>query len=70
MPLYEFECKKCGFTFKHMMSIKDGEQFKNSNGNCPSCGAYKSTVKLISAGSFKINGYNEKNGYSKPGKRK
>jgi len=70
MPLYQFECKKCGFTFEHIMSIADGELFKKAKGNCPSCQETKSVVKVMSAGTFKINGYNEKNGYSKPGKRK
>jgi hypothetical protein len=47
------------------MSIKDGDLFKIHGGDCPECKTEKSVKKIISSGSFVINGYNEKNGYAK-----
>ena len=55
MPLYEFECKKCGHTFDKVMSIKEMETKKL---NCPECGS--STIrKLISSGTINtgLGGY-------------
>jgi putative FmdB family regulatory protein len=66
MPWFEFECDKCGFKFEHIMSHKMKEHVINSE--CPKCekGCMKS---IISSSNFKINGYSEANGYTKPGKR-
>jgi len=61
MPIYRFECKKCGYA---------EERITTSNSKtipCTACGGIAG--KVLSAGYFKINGYNEKNGYSNKGKR-
>jgi putative FmdB family regulatory protein len=70
MPIYQFECQECGFTFEHMMSIKDGELCKKSKSNCPQCGKKDSVIKIMSVSSFIIHGYSEQNGYSKSNKKK
>ena len=51
MPIYEYRCKKCGFTF---------EIINNSNNEkpprlCPACG-WKSPKKILSNSSFRLKG--------------
>jgi len=55
MPLYEFECKKCGRTFDKVLSVKEMETVKPS---CPQCGS-SAVRKLISSGSIRsgMGGY-------------
>lgn len=65
MPLYSFECSKCNFKFDHILSVADGEKFKEVSGTCPNCKDPKSVKKIPTAGSFVIKGYSEANGYSK-----
>ena len=65
MPLYEFECSSCGFTFEYLMSVEDGDRIKECGGDCPNCNEKGTVQKKMSCGNFVINGYNEKNGYSK-----
>jgi putative FmdB family regulatory protein len=43
MPIYEFECKKCGETFEALRPVGD----TGSKLSCPSCGA-KKPVKVFS----------------------
>ena len=58
MPIYQYECETCGHQFeKHTKKINDKHK------SCTKCG--KRAKKLISVSSFVINGYSEKNGYSK-----
>jgi putative FmdB family regulatory protein len=44
MPIYEYECLKCGQRFELRRSIVDSD----SNINCPKCGAEK-PQRVISA---------------------
>ena len=58
MPIYEFECANCG---------RKSELFAPMNGpipRCPYCNKDK-LVKIPSISNFRIDGYSEKNGYSK-----
>ena len=41
MPIYEFECKKCGETFEALRPVGD----TGSKLSCPSCGAKKPTKR-------------------------
>jgi len=61
MALYEFRCKKCGkLTEKMFPMTKNVKHIK-----CE-CGYISNRV--MSSGIFKIEGYSEKNGYSKENK--
>ena len=64
MPLYEFQCNKCGYIFEEIH--KKYSSIKISS-YCPVCeqnGIKSVAKKIISRGSFIINGFNAKNGYS------
>ncbi len=43
MPLYEYECKKCGKQFEKVVSISEADKKQA----CPHCGG-KDTEKLLS----------------------
>lgn len=60
MPIFEFQCKKCGYIFEEV-EFKD---LKKIYTQCPNCkkGIAK---KIISKSNFIINGYSYSNGYSK-----
>ena len=49
MPIYEYECGRCG-SFEHSQSISDKPLSR-----CPSCGSRK-VKRLISASSFHLKG--------------
>lgn len=58
MPLYQYECQECATKSEHI--CKHDEMIYL---NCHLCGGV--AKRVISSGTFKINGYSEKNGYSK-----
>lgn len=60
MPLYEYQCRKCGYIFEEVVF----SQLPKIETKCSNC-KKGITKKLISVGSFQIKGYSEKNGYSK-----
>lgn len=62
MPLRDYCCKNCGFVVEDKLVFVDIETIK-----CPNCGS--TAYKLPSFANFVVNGYNEKNGYSKKEKR-
>jgi putative FmdB family regulatory protein len=39
MPIYEYECKKCGERFEHYVRSRDIEKVKEDELKCPVCGA-------------------------------
>ena len=51
MPIYDFQCNKCGFKAEVMrkMSAANIEA-------CPECGAAESFTKQVSAPSFQLSG--------------
>lgn len=58
MPFYEYQCKICEkVSQKWEPSIKDMKKEIQ-------CECGRTANKIISNSSFKINGFNEKNGYS------
>ena len=61
MPIYEFQCEGCYKISERI--VPQGVKIVE----CDHCGDF--AHKIISAGSFKINGYSESNGYSKGGKK-
>lgn len=66
MPIYEYKCEKC---LKISSRLKTGSvETKELNHVCLCDYCGYPADKIISASSFKINGYNYKNGYSKDGK--
>jgi putative FmdB family regulatory protein len=59
MPIYVFECPVCKKTTEKITTNMDLREIE-----CPLCFTGQAR-KVAVAGSFKINGYSEKNGYSK-----
>jgi putative FmdB family regulatory protein len=50
MPIYEYECRKCGHAFEALQKVNDGALKK-----CPDCGALQ-LKKLVSAPQFRLKG--------------
>jgi putative FmdB family regulatory protein len=63
MPIYEYKCDNCGYEFEEIRAEKDKDI--PCDMYCPGCEEEGFVRRLISAGSFKINGYSAANGYSK-----
>jgi len=58
MPIYEYECTKCGNVDEMLLDSKDIDWIY-----CPKCKGH--AVKVISPSNFKVNGdYTAANGYS------
>ena len=65
MPIYEFQCNKCGYIFEEIEMESNPTKISS---HCPACkanGRKSIAKKIISRSSFIVNGYNAKNGYSK-----
>jgi putative FmdB family regulatory protein len=69
MPIYEFNCRVCAYNYEEIVSshVDTGDAYSNTHPVCPLCGG--ASKKIISASSFVINGFNEKNGYSRSSAR-
>ncbi len=39
MPIYEYECVKCGERFEEFVHSRDSEKSKEADLKCPVCGA-------------------------------
>ena len=50
MPIYEYECKKCGHRMEALQKISDPELT-----DCPECAASE-LKKLVSASAFRLSG--------------
>ena len=50
MPIYEYQCEKCGHQFDELQKISDKPLKK-----CPECGR-NSLTKLVSAAGFRLKG--------------
>jgi len=60
MPIYEYECEKCGNVMeRYFSSWTEGQMIRYLP--CP-CGHYGN--RKISTGNFRVTGANAKNGYS------
>ena len=51
MPMYEYECKKCGHKFEEIQTIKE-KPLKD----CPKCGKIKSLMKVLGGNAIHIPG--------------
>ena len=58
-PVYEYECPDCQIITTKISSIKENIKVVK----CKICNG--EAHKILSSGSFTINGYNANNGYSK-----
>ncbi len=58
MPLYEYQCSKCKRTLEKFSTISNRKDIIN-------CICGYTAKRIISSSFFKINGYNESNGYAK-----
>ena len=59
MAIYEYKCKKCLRIIVRSFPI---DRFPKTV-TCDKCG--REAEKMISVSNFKVNGYSERNGYSK-----
>ena len=59
MPIYEFKCMTCKKVSE--VWVKNSEMNKRII-DCPTCG--QDARKILSAGNFKVNGFNYANGYA------
>jgi putative FmdB family regulatory protein len=50
MPIYEYECRKCGHAFEALQKLTEGPLRK-----CPECGELR-LRKLVSAPTFRLKG--------------
>lgn len=57
MPIYEYICLSCHHKFERLLEKDWGDL------PCEKCGSQ--ATKVMSLSTFVINGYNEKNGYTK-----
>lgn len=51
MPIYEYQCKKCGHRFERMQKMSDPHPT-----DCPDCKARKSVEQLLSAPAVQFKG--------------
>lgn len=59
-PVYEYKCYVCDDIVEEFKSVKDIDKL-------PLCKKCESPMnRIMSLSSFIVNGFNEKNGYSKP----
>ena len=58
MPVYEYKCIMCKEISEHIFSMREAIGIVKCT-----CGGV--ATKIMSTGTFKINGYSEKNGYAK-----
>lgn len=64
MPIHEYQCEKCSYVFEKVtMCMDDVEEITD----CPRCkeiGKKGNGKKVVSIGTFVVNGYNSHNGYA------
>lgn len=61
MPQYEYQCPHCGSTMEEYKSVRN----RDDAPECVYCSKGVKTKRILSPGTFIINGYSEANGYSK-----
>jgi len=64
MPIYEFVCKKCGHAFERYLDFAQAKT--GCTPSCTLCNSNK-TERIVSVSTWRIKGFNEKNGYSNAG---
>lgn len=58
MPIYEYECKKCGKVFEIYQRLSE----KSEDIKCPACGARKPEKRVSSFSSLGNNEYSSNSG--------
>jgi putative FmdB family regulatory protein len=64
MPIHEYQCEKCGYIFEEVTLKMSAVKLSTS---CPACKEkddFGIAKKVLSSGSFRINGYNSSNDYA------
>lgn len=64
MPIYEYQCNKCGYIFEEVTLKIDPTKISTA---CPVCAKNDEkgiARRILSKGSFVVNGFNSNNGYS------
>lgn len=64
MPIHEYQCQKCGYIFEQVTLNMDAVKISTE---CPVCAEQNEkgfAKKIMSSGSFRVNGYNATNGYA------
>jgi putative FmdB family regulatory protein len=64
MPIYEYQCKECGYIFEEVTLKMEPTKISTE---CPVCNERGNTgiaKRILSKGSFIVNGYNASNGYA------
>jgi len=65
MPIYEYQCEKCGYIFEEITTKLDPTKISTLCPNCKLKGEESIAKKIISGGTvFTVHGYNSSNGYS------
>ncbi len=59
MPVYEYKCRTCKKVSESFEKTYEGARRVIL---CPECG--QDAYKIMSVGGFKVNGFNEANGYA------
>ena len=64
MPIHEFKCEACGDISESYFKLEEGELVLSGELTltCKKCGSI--TKHIMSVSNYKMNGYNERNGYS------
>lgn len=57
MAIYEYQCESCNHIFERMHKKETAKE------TCPDCSGQ--AKKVMSSSTYRMNGYSEKNGYSK-----
>ena len=65
MPTWDFKCVECGAVVSESFCCLESAQAIGVYCHNPDCHSQHQMVRQPCAPNFKIDGYNEKNGYSK-----
>ena len=65
MPIYEYQCEKCGYIFEEITMKMNPTKISTSCPNCKDKGEEGIAKKIISGGTvFTVHGFNSNNGYA------
>ncbi|MFW9871626.1 MAG: FmdB family zinc ribbon protein [Candidatus Thorarchaeota archaeon] len=65
MPIFEFQCVKCGYIFEEIHIHSDPHKISSFCPVCKEQGFESISKKIISRSSYIMKGFNAQNGYSK-----
>lgn len=65
MPIYEYQCKKCGYIFEEITTKMEPPKISTVCPNCAEKNQEGIAKKIISGGTvFTVHGFNSSNGYA------